>query len=577
MKRRNVVGLVVPACLAIALGAARGAEPGVREQVWEGTLKVGPVAQLRLVLHLREQEGKVLSATLDSPDQDATDLKIDSITRDRATLAFEMKQLAARFEGKLNEAGTEAAGTWNQGASTLPLTFIRKDRATPEPKVLGAEEFWEGKLPIGPGLSYRFTLRVARTDAGTLIGKLDSPDEGFKGLKLDPITIDRAKLAFELKLSGARYEGTLDADGTTAVGQWTQRGVSVPLTFRKTDRPSVVRRPQTPQPPFPYRVETVRYRNEKASVTLAGTLTLPRGTGPWAAVILISGSGAQDRDETILQHKPFAVLADALTRRGLAVLRVDDRGVGGSTGDVASATSDDFAGDVSAGLAFLKARSDIDPQRIGLIGHSEGGLIAPLVAARSNDVAFIVLLAGTGLPGDEIVLMQARLLAQALGAGGDGLDRRMEVQKRLLEIAKTEPDDAAALAQMRDAARALDRTSADALARLEPQFRAMRSPWYRYFLAHDPRPVLARVRCPVLAVIGEKDLQVPPQENLAAIARALKDGGNDHATVKELAGLNHLLQTCRTGSTAEYATIEETIAPAALELIGAWVEAQVKR
>ncbi|MDR3637946.1 MAG: alpha/beta fold hydrolase [Isosphaeraceae bacterium] len=574
--------IAVLACVSLAGTETWAAGDG--GQSWEGSLKVLPGVDLRLVLHVQERENGVLTASLDSPDQGAKDLKIDTVIRDKTRLVFELKGLAAKFEGKLNDAGTEAKGTWTQGGNALPLTLKKKDTAIPEPKIVGAEQFWEGKLPIGPGLSYRLVLRVSKTDNGGLVAQLDSPDEGFRGLKVEPITLDAKRLRFELKVSGARYEGTLNASGTEAVGEWAQASAKVPLTFKKTDRPSVVRRPQTPKPPFPYKAEAVVYQNVKGGVTLAGTLTKPQGAGPFPAVILISGSGAQDRDETIFQHKPFFVLADALTRRGLAVLRVDDRGVGGSTGSTAKATSNDFAEDVLAGVAYLKTRPEIAARKIGLIGHSEGGLIAPLVATRSDDVAFIVLMAGTGLPGDEIILMQARLLAQALGAGGDGLDRRMEIQKQLLQIAKTEPDDPTALAKMRETARGRaganneqDAKAENRLdARLEGQFKAMRSPWYRHFLAYDPRPALAHVRCPVLALVGEKDLQVPPKENLSAIEKALKESGNTSATVKELPGLNHLFQTCRTGSTAEYAEIEETIAPAALELIGSWVESHAK-
>ena len=261
------------------------------------------------------------------------------------------------------------------------------------------------------------------------------------------------------------------------------------------------------------------YTNEPGKTTLAGELTIPEGSGPFPAVILISGSGAQDRDETLMGHKPFFVLADALSRRGIAVLRVDDRGVGGSTGSTMQATMEDSAGDVIAGLEFLKGRREIDKTKLGLIGHSEGGVIAPIVATKSMDVAFIVLMAGTGLPGDQIITLQTRLIAKSTGANDDEI----------------------------------------------------KSPWLQYFLRHDPRPVLEKVKCPVLALVGEKDLQVPPKENLAAIETALKQGGNTVSTVKELPGLNHLFQNAKTGGIGEYSEIEETIAPSALTLIGDWI------
>ena len=367
--------------------------------------------------------------------------------------------------------------------------------------------------------------------------------------------------------------------GDEAVGTFTQGGAKLPLTFKKTDKVSELRRPQTPKPPFPYKIENLTYQNETAKIKLAGTLTLPQGEGPFPAVILISGSGAQDRDETIFEHRPFHVLADALTRRGIAVLRVDDRGVGGSTGSVATSTSDEFAGDVMAGIAILKSRSDIDPHKIGLIGHSEGGIIAPIVAARSNDVAFIVLLAGTGLPGDEILFMQGRLISKVMGASEKDLDRQKELQKRLFDIVKTERDTAKSGPAIRQAVKKLlseltpeeRKEAGDLEATTETQIKQLDTPWFRFFLSFDPRPTLEKVRCPVLALNGEKDLQVPPKEDLAEIAKALKKGGNTRVTTMELPGLNHLFQTCKTGAVSEYSEIEETIAPQALKVIGDWV------
>jgi uncharacterized protein len=253
--------------------------------------------------------------------------------------------------------------------------------------------------------------------------------------------------------------------------------------------------------------------------------------------------------------------------------------VGGSTGSVAKSTSDDFAGDVMAGIAVLKSRSDIDARKIGLIGHSEGGIIAPIVAARSGDVAFIVLLAGTGFPGDEILFMQGRAIAKVMGASEKDLDRQKDMQKRLFDIMKSESDPQKAGVAMREALKKLvselspeeRKQAGDVDSQAETEIKKIESPWFRFFLSFDPRPTLEKVRCPVLALNGEKDLQVPPKENLAEIAKALKKGGNTQVTTRELPGLNHLFQTCKTGSVSEYGEIEETIAPAALSAIGDWV------
>ena len=445
---------------------------------------------------------------------------------------------------------------------------MKKDKVAPVPIAVGKEQLWEGKLSVG-AVKIRLVLRVQKTEDGGFAGKLDSPDQGAKGMHVNSVTLDENKLAFELKAINATYEGKLSADRNQAVGTFTQAGVKLPLTLKKTDKMTALRRPQTPKPPFAYKVEELKYRNEPAGVTLAGTLTVPDGRGPFPAVILISGSGAQDRDETLFEHKPFLVLADTLTRRGIAVLRVDDRGVGGSTGSVSKSTSDDFAGDVLAGVAVLKSRPDIDARKIGLMGHSEGGIIAPMVAARSSDVAFIVMLAGTGFPGDEIMVMQARLIAKAMGVSEKELDKQKDLQKRLFAIMKTETDPKKAGTAMREAIKQMSselspeerKAVGDVDSFAETQSKMLESPWFRFFLSFDPRPTLEKVRCPVLALNGEKDLQVPPKEDLAEIAKALKKGGNTRVTTKELPGLNHLFQTCKTGAVSEYGEIEETIAP----------------
>jgi pimeloyl-ACP methyl ester carboxylesterase len=387
-------------------------------------------------------------------------------------------------------------------------------------------------------------------------------------------------MSFESKPIGARYTGKRNERGTAFEGEFTQLGTKLPLRLAKTDKVSEPARPQTPKPPFPYRSEDVTYEYKAGRVRLAGTLTLPRGSGPFAAVILITGSGAQDRDETILGHKPFLVLADYLTRRGIAVLRVDDRGVGGSTGKISSSTSEDFAGDALAGVAFLKGRKEIDPRKIGLMGHSEGGLIAPMAAARSNDVAFIVLLAGTGLPGSEILVAQGELILKANGASESELKLQRQIQKRLIEIISSEPDEKVAgakiAAALKEILAALPAAEKEALGEgggqlSETNINRFNNAWFRYFLAYDPRPTLKKVRCPVLAMSGEKDLQAPSRRNLAEIAGALEAGGNRNVKTVALPGLNHLFQPCKTGSPSEYAAIETTMAPEALKTVGDWI------
>jgi pimeloyl-ACP methyl ester carboxylesterase len=444
------------------------------------------------------------------------------------------------------------------------------------------EGIWQGTLEAG-GAKLRMVLKVTKKPDGTLAATLDSPDQGAAGIPLDSVTLTGAAVRFELKAAGGVYEGTINKEGTSIDGRWSQGPGSFPLVLSRVERaPTGPARPQTPKVPYPYDSEEVSYENKSAGVRLAGTLTLPRAKGPHPAVLLISGSGQQDRDETVFGHKPFLVLADYLTRVGVAVLRVDDRGVGGSAAgpDLNKATSEDFAGDVVSGVEYLKSRKEIDPKKIGLVGHSEGGMIAPMVASRSADVAFIVLMAGPGMKAEEGFAAQVSALARANGAGDEAVAWRLRLLREVFAVMKEERDDAAAVEKVHvRRAKLLAGLSADERKRLglaedemEAVVRVMFTPWFRFFTAYDPRATLRKVRIPVLAVAGERDLQVvPAKEHLAAVAEALKAGGNKDYTVKELPKLNHLFQTSETGSPAEYGRIEETISPAALELIGDWI------
>jgi pimeloyl-ACP methyl ester carboxylesterase len=342
-------------------------------------------------------------------------------------------------------------------------------------------------------------------------------------------------------------------------------------------------RPQTPQPPFPYVSREVTYTNDADGTRLAGTLTVPEGAGPFPAALLITGSGPQNRDEEIFGHKPFWVIADHLSRNGIAVLRADDRGVGDSLGDMATATTEDFAGDALAGVRFLAAQRGIDAGAIGLIGHSEGGIIAPMVATRSDDVAFIVLLAGTGVPGVDLMVMQLEATQRSIGRSEENIARQAVVQRRLLERAAAGAD----LPEITETVAELTRIQVSTVPeaqrptaeQLEPGIEAqaaqLMAPWFRFFLNFDPRSALRNVRVPTLAMNGSLDTQVPARVNLEEIESALEVAGNTDITVQELDGLNHLFQTAETGSPTEYATIEETFSPTALRLITDWILARV--
>lgn len=323
-------------------------------------------------------------------------------------------------------------------------------------------------------------------------------------------------------------------------------------------------RPQTPRPPFPYQAQTIVLLGPDGA-RLAGTLTIPAGAGPFPAVLLINGSGPNDRDETILGHKPFLVIADALTRRGVMVLRMDKRGVGASTGGSPDLTTADYAADARAALVWLRRRPEAAPGRVGLLGHSEGAQIASMLAADDPKVAFLVLLAAPAVPGDQLLLAQSRALLQAQGAPPERIEAAARANRDIYAIAKSDlPAEEAydqVVGRLQEAGAPQGAVAAMARQGL--------SPWIRWFLRHDPRPALTKVRCPVLALIGSKDLQVDPALNLPQLRTALK--ADPQATVTELPGLNHLFQTAPTGSPREYGQIPETIAPAALSLIVDWV------
>ena len=471
------------------------------------------------------------------------------------------------------------------------LSLLSTRHACSQPKTISpAVGIWQGSLSVGQA-KLRLVIKITSLENGALKGTLDSPDQGVTDIPASGVeTWGDSVFVMIASIHGA-YEGVLGSGKNNLQGTWKQGGMSFPLALARLESIPEIRRPQIPAKPYPYIEEEVSYENTAAGVKLTGTLTLPREEGPegqkgpFPAVILITGSGPQDRDESLFGHKPFLILADYLTRRGIAVLRVDDRGIGGSTGSVMQSTTADFAGDVKAGISFLKQRSDIDETRIGLIGHSEGGIVAPLVAAESPNVAFIVLMAGTGLTGEEILALQTGLIARAAGTKEEEIGKTLARNQQLYSILKSEPDSARLVEKLTTHLQSTwdewgteyQKQGMEMAKAIEPQVRQMTSPWFLYFFTLDPRIALGKVRCPVLAINGEKDLQVPPAENLKEIEKALREGGNKDITIKTLPGLNHLFQSSKTGSPSEYGSIEETMSPSALQVMGDWIERQVKR
>ncbi len=578
--------LAATAALLLAAGLWAAPRPASEEPkpagtvsivgTWEGTLTL-PGRSLRVAFRIHPDRDGGYGAVMDSLDQGLHGIPVNTVTFKNAKIRMDLRDMHSFYEGSLT--GKDAIkGTWHQNGRVLALDLARTSRdyglenkqasgdLTP---FLGT---WEGKLEV-PGASLRAIFRIARKADGSVVATMDSPDQMVVGVPVSDVSAQGRRVTLAVT-AGARYTGTLTHPGALS-GTWEQHGLKIPLDLKRTGSATVNTRPQDPKPPFPYKSVDVTFPDRKAGITLAGTLTLPKTGGPFPAVLLITGSGPQNRNEEILGHRPFLVWADYLTRRGIAVLRVDDRGVGKSGGDFSRATDDDFVNDALAGVAFLKSRSDIAPHEIGLMGHSEGGIVAPKAAVRSKDVAFIVLLEAPGLPGDQIILDQTLLIGKAEGATPAELKTVASGEKRFLDIVKYQPDKARAAAELRKLMPQIDKKITGAA--LDGQVRLALSPWYRVFVAYDPRPTLEKVTCPVLAVGGSRDLQVPAKQNLAAIAGALKAGGNRNVTIKEFQGLNHLMQPAKTGLPSEYGEIETTVSPKVLKFVGDWILSRVKR
>ncbi|MBZ5639983.1 MAG: alpha/beta fold hydrolase [Acidobacteriia bacterium] len=418
-----------------------------------------------------------------------------------------------------------------------------------------------------------------KTVEKALSATIDIPVQGALGLPLSNVRHDPPKIHFELAASPgiATFDG--ETKGDEISGKFLQAGAEGTFHLK---RGAAAKAEAAKEEPPPYRQEEVKFRNGEEA-TLAGTLTLPATPGPHPSVVLITGSGPQNRDEELFGFKPFRVLADHLTRSGIAVLRYDDRGVGESTGSPAQATTEDFAGDVAAAVAFLRTRPDIDPNRVGLLGHSEGGIVAPMVATRTPGIAFIVLMSGMGLTGERILLDQAELIGRAEGSSEEAIRKEAEIQKHIFAAvrsgqgwdevrAETKKEALARIAKKPEEQRKSvpdPDTYADRM--IEGQLAMARSPWFKFFLDYDPAKTLEKVKCPVLALFGEKDLQVPAESNRTAMAAALARGGNPDVTVKVFPGANHLYQAARTGGVSEYAVLGKEFVPGFLDTISGWI------
>ncbi|WP_299440072.1 alpha/beta fold hydrolase [uncultured Aquimarina sp.] len=447
-------------------------------------------------------------------------------------------------------------------------------------QIIGAQEIagtWNGVLNVsGSELPVEITISKSN-DEYTAV--LRSPSQGNRDIPADKVSFENQLLTIEIGAMMVTYKGKLE--NQVFKGTFTQGGnsISLNLTEGKTVLEKPKRRPQDPVKPYPYISEDVVFLNKKADdIKLSGTLTLPKDIKKPPVVILISGSGPQNRNEELLNHRPFLVLSDYLTRQGIAVLRYDERGVGESEGTFSGATSLDFASDVEAAIEFLKKRNDIDTKKIGLIGHSEGGFIVPIIASTNKDVAFIVSLAGTGVIGKKVLISQAKRALELLGASKEYIEVDGKTRDIVFSTVQRESGKEAIVAKSKERLKKYSETLSEEkktffltlpLDQLISVF--SESAWMQYFIRTDPDQFLSKVSVPVLAINGSKDSQVLPELNLGGFKKGLEKAGNKDYTVKEIEGLNHLFQTADTGAGTEYGTIEETFNPEAMKLVSDWI------
>lgn len=441
---------------------------------------------------------------------------------------------------------------------------------------------WIGKVQLAEDKTLEFNFHITKGD-GNYTTVIDIPTSRVAGLKPKATTFTDSNLLVDGSNLGIKYEGVFDANTQKFSGKFSEGANTLPLVLeRSKGKPkSVVKRPQEPTKPYPYLEEQVSFRNNEANVTLAGTLTRPKTDKKHPVVILITGSGPQDRDQTLAGHKPFLVLADHLTKNGIAVLRYDDRGTSESTGDFSASTTEDFANDVIAAVDYLKTRNDIDTDNIGLIGHSEGGIIAPLVANKAKrDIDFLVILAGTGISGAEFSLWQAISMrgfpvpdeAAFENAIRKGINIASADQDLTLIRSELKEHYNKALVPILKPVIGSDKKIEQAINNLVS---ANTTPWTRYFYRYNPASEYAKIKIPVLSLNGTKDKQVPAKVHQQGIRNALTKARNKRFEIIELEGLNHLFQEAQTGEMNEYGTIEQTFSPKALKVISNWISSQV--
>lgn len=563
--------------------APHAAHPVSLEGEWSGVLQVGET-ELHLVLHLSKDPQGAWQAKLDSLNQAVYGMETSKVAYQEGALRFEIASVGAKFDGKLQPDHRSIRGVWEQGGMGLPLKF-EKRAAGSEARAAAnaaskAEGTWQGAIEVA-NMRMRLQLHISHDEKGHLLASVDSLDQGIQGIPATQVSEKDGELNFEMNTFQAEYHGSLSANKNEITGTWTQNDNTEKLDFRRSDKPLELRRPQNPLKPYPYTEEEVSFAGADGKATLAATLTIPQekapqettpqSAGPFPGVVLIGGSGRTDRDDSIAGHKPFLVLADALARQGIAVLRYDKRGTAQSTGNYEQASMQDFAADAQSALSFLKSRKEIDPKRTGILGHSEGGILAAMVAAHGNDVNWLVLLAAPATTGERTLLKQSELIARTGGLPEEQISHSQQLDRMAYAAVRSEKSPPALEARLKVLVEKSGLNGAMPPAALQEQMRLMTTPWFREFLDFDPQPLFAQLKCPVLALNGDRDLQVDADDTVPLLRTAYEKSGNKDFTVAEIAGVNHLFQRAPSGSPALYGAIEETIAPEVLTAITHWV------
>lgn len=554
-------------------------------EIWVGILDV-EVAKLRLQLNLNVDAAGKTTGELLSLDQTSTPLPITAVIRSQDKLAFSVPQLGVSYEGSIDgKEGEEiASGVFAQQGRKIELAFRRSKEAVS----ITHQSTWTGQFSAGPQ-PYDFQFRVFKDNFEMSSVKLDSFTEGVWGI---PIEYEKKEnqIIFRNRLTQGEFLGIVSADGSTIEGNWIQRGQTIPMTLKQVPveqtREAKFNRPQTPVPPFPYQqknfaivVKEIDPKYEH-NVGIAGTVTMPEATADaksgFPTVILISGNGPQDRDFTTLGHKPFAILADHLTRLGFAVIRFDDRGAGQSVGNVSNATTLNHANDAEAVYRWAQQQKEFDPKRIVLLGHSEGAIIAGMIAMRQPDVAGIVLLSGTATNGRDVFLRQSAAIAKVSKVPDEIIEKQLEFFNEVFAEAGKAPLELAKIKEMFQTrlGELTDQQKIDYGIGTLPEavFSLLKSPWMNFYFDYDPRTALAYIKCPVLSLFGEKDLQSIPEVEMPAIKGAIEVAQNLDFEQEVLTGLNNMFQPCQTGSPREYYAIETSFDESALELISKWLQ-----